>query len=171
MVQFDSFGATGITGLSVGADTFDVTFPQGFYSTVFPDGDVFSFAGALVPAITDALNLAGNPLLSTAAGGLFPFIFAVPYAHVVDSLNILAYSGSCGFSGSIFIGFPCGTPWAPDVDAGGDLVTIILPSSTSTFWANPTLAPVPLPAALPLFGSALAMLGIFGWRRKRRAAA
>ncbi len=30
---------------------------------------------------------------------------------------------------------------------------------------------VPLPAALPLFGSALAMLGIVGWRRKRRAAA
>ncbi len=30
---------------------------------------------------------------------------------------------------------------------------------------------VPLPAALPLFGSALAMLGIVGWRRKRRPAA
>ncbi len=30
---------------------------------------------------------------------------------------------------------------------------------------------VPLPAALPLFGSALALLGIVGWRRKRRAAA
>ncbi len=30
---------------------------------------------------------------------------------------------------------------------------------------------VPLPAALPLFGSALAMLGIVGWRRRRQAGA
>ncbi len=29
------------------------------------------------------------------------------------------------------------------------------------------VSPVPLPAALPLFGSALAMLGIVGWRRRR----
>ncbi len=33
------------------------------------------------------------------------------------------------------------------------------------------ISPVPLPAALPLFGSALALLGMVGWRRKRRAAA
>ncbi len=32
------------------------------------------------------------------------------------------------------------------------------------------VTPVPLPAALPLFGSALAMLGIVGWRRRRQAA-
>ena len=31
------------------------------------------------------------------------------------------------------------------------------------------VAAVPLPAALPLFGSALAMLGIVGWRRRRQA--
>ncbi len=31
--------------------------------------------------------------------------------------------------------------------------------------------PVPLPAALPLFGCALSLLGYFGWRRKRMAAA
>ena len=29
---------------------------------------------------------------------------------------------------------------------------------------------VPLPAALPLFGTGLAMLGFMGWRRKRKAA-
>ncbi len=33
-----------------------------------------------------------------------------------------------------------------------------------------SVAAVPVPAALPLFGSALAMLGFFGWRRKRLAA-
>ena len=30
---------------------------------------------------------------------------------------------------------------------------------------------VPLPAALPLFGTGLAILGFVGWRRKRAAAA
>ncbi len=34
-----------------------------------------------------------------------------------------------------------------------------------------SLAPVPLPAALPLFASGLGILGLFGWRRKRVAAA
>lgn len=33
------------------------------------------------------------------------------------------------------------------------------------------VAPVPLPAAFPLFGFGLAILGFFGWRRKRLAAA
>jgi hypothetical protein len=32
------------------------------------------------------------------------------------------------------------------------------------------IAAVPLPAALPLFGSALAGLGLIGWRRRRLAA-
>jgi hypothetical protein len=31
-------------------------------------------------------------------------------------------------------------------------------------------APVPLPAALPLFAAGLGVLGLLGWRRKRRAA-
>lgn len=32
------------------------------------------------------------------------------------------------------------------------------------------VAPVPVPAALPLMGAGLAALGFFGWRRKRKAA-
>lgn len=33
-----------------------------------------------------------------------------------------------------------------------------------------TVTPVPLPAALPLFGGALAVMGLLGWRRKLTAA-
>ena len=33
------------------------------------------------------------------------------------------------------------------------------------------VAPVPVPAALPLFGTGLAFMGFIGWRRKRKAAA
>ncbi len=32
------------------------------------------------------------------------------------------------------------------------------------------MSPVPIPAALPLFGTGLALIGFFGWRRKRRTA-
>ena len=41
---------------------------------------------------------------------------------------------------------------------------------TDTAPINGTLSAVPLPAALPLFGSALATLGLVGWRRRRRKA-
>lgn len=34
-----------------------------------------------------------------------------------------------------------------------------------------TVAPVPIPAALPLFAAGLGAMGVFGWRRKRKAAA
>jgi len=33
------------------------------------------------------------------------------------------------------------------------------------------LSPVPLPAALPLFGTGLGIMGFIAWRRKRRMAA
>ena len=44
-----------------------------------------------------------------------------------------------------------------------------LPNDTSNVYAYNT-SPVPLPAALPLYGSALAVLALIGWRRKRMAA-
>ncbi len=37
-------------------------------------------------------------------------------------------------------------------------------------FTGPTLSVVPLPAALPLFGSGLAFMGFIGWRRKRMSA-
>lgn len=38
-------------------------------------------------------------------------------------------------------------------------------------FAGVEISAVPIPAALPLFGSALAALGLFGWRRKRSVCA
>ena len=37
--------------------------------------------------------------------------------------------------------------------------------------ATGTLTPTPLPAALPLFATGLAVTGLLGWRKKRKAAA
>ena len=38
-------------------------------------------------------------------------------------------------------------------------------------WTASPTSPTPLPAALPLFATGLGALGLFGWRRKRKAAA
>lgn len=40
-------------------------------------------------------------------------------------------------------------------------------SATFTTYSSSVLAPVPVPAALPLFASVLVGVGFFGWRRKR----
>ena len=65
-----------------------------------------------------------------------------------------------------------------DIMTTAHTVTINFGSSS---WANGEflsfdlvtehVAPVPLPAAFPLFAGGLGLLGLFGWRRKRMAAA
>lgn len=45
-------------------------------------------------------------------------------------------------------------------------------SGTNAFeYANMTVSAVPLPAALPLYGAGLAVLGFLGWRKRRKAVA
>lgn len=43
--------------------------------------------------------------------------------------------------------------------------------ATDGEFATSDVSPVPLPAALPLFGTGLAVMGFIGWRRKRRMTA
>lgn len=58
-----------------------------------------------------------------------------------------------------------------------DILTLLSAAITPTDLSAVTItvdyasvAPIPVPAALPLFGSGLAMLGFAGWRRKRKQA-
>ena len=53
-------------------------------------------------------------------------------------------------------------------------VTVNAPDSfvTNNIFAPPgSVAATPVPAALPLFATGLGALGLFGWRRKKKAAA
>jgi hypothetical protein len=49
----------------------------------------------------------------------------------------------------------------------GDQATSLQPGTFSPDSSSAT----PLPAALPLFASGLGVLGVLGWRRKKKAAA
>jgi hypothetical protein len=53
--------------------------------------------------------------------------------------------------------------------SGGTSGNIDLTSSTDYWYVEPTATPVP--AALPLFGTGLSVMGLLGWRRKRKSAA
>ncbi|MCP4070415.1 MAG: hypothetical protein GY742_01580 [Hyphomicrobiales bacterium] len=44
-------------------------------------------------------------------------------------------------------------------------------SANFTASVSPSVSPVPIPAALPLFGTGLTVMGLIGWRRKRKPAA
>ena len=44
-------------------------------------------------------------------------------------------------------------------------------STISWDWTNTGLSQTPLPATLPLFAGGLSVMGLLGWRRKRKAAA
>src|SRR5262249_18316917 len=53
-------------------------------------------------------------------------------------------------------------------DANGRFVWDVPPPGVNHYIG---LSEVPLPAALPLFATGLGVLGLLGWRRKRKAAA
>ena len=52
-----------------------------------------------------------------------------------------------------------------------DFVYVFFVGSNPNLVFTPVVPQVPLPAALPLFATGLGALGLFGWRRKKKAAA
>lgn len=63
---------------------------------------------------------------------------------------------------AISVGIGSGTP-----DQLGYVDNINFTNGINTYMADFELAPVPLPAALPLYATGLALFGVAGWRRRR----
>lgn len=66
------------------------------------------------------------------------------------------------------------TPGASDVNlmiqAVGNFDSIVFASTGNAFeYANISVTAVPLPAALPLYGAGIAVLGFVGWRKRKKA--
>ena len=89
-----------------------------------------------------------------AAGSPFDTVGAVPtIAGIANGPNFLPGVNTWLFSGPIS---------GPELFGPGDWSYAIAEVSTSA---------TPLPGALPLFATGLGALGLFGWRRKRKALA
>ena len=168
---------TGAIGVNIGGSFFDVEFVDGTCGSVFPDCNDpsdfdFDSGTALVAAqaLLDQVfidgpdgNFDSDPTLTSGC------IFAdwctayVPYEVSSTTLTHAAAfnykPGSDPFfdAASVGGGFPVG------LDLG--------PNGANAVFADFSVSAVPLPAAFPLMGSGLALLGFMGWRRKRSAAA
>jgi len=89
------------------------------------------------------------------------------------------------FSDWVVISDTLGSPplGAPDPSVVGITSLLVVPGEIGVNWQHvvvegevtlgggTNLQATPLPAALPLFASGLGALGLFGWRRKRKASA
>lgn len=114
--------------------------------------------------------LAGNPQADPPVPGL----------KTLDAFADAALAGSFSFMNDSTTTV-ANMGWALEsfIFAGtGALVELKFQSTTASSFGPAldnisitSISAVPIPAALPLFGGALGLMGLFGWRRKRMAAA
>ena len=182
VINSDGTGVTSIDGLMVGAVTYDISFAFGTYDSLFGT-DLFPFPESVL--ISFEINSLFNSLITTAlisaSGSVSPQErYFIP--RVTGGTTVSGDGGSClddSFAPPVGCISTGGGDWrvAPIAFLNFSKVADLswaIPLSVSNgdlppLSDNGQVSPVPLPAALPLFGSALAMLGIVGWRRRRQA--
>lgn len=124
----------------------------------------------------------GNHFVGISGGNSLTFSFAGPATYfgllwgTVDDYNsITFYDGATvvgSFTGSDLLNPPDATSaiYANFFANGGTFTSVTLTSSADSFeFDNVRVAATPLPAALGLFGSAIAAMGALGIRRRRSA--
>jgi hypothetical protein len=144
-IHYDGALVTAIEALDVGGTLYNVDFEAISYTT-FP-GDIFFWAGDLGGASDAAVAI--NALLNTNV--------PVPNGSINNigvSFYLIAWSGGFAVEGA-----NSGPPPPADFFV---FSTVTEPDPLAlTAWS---LTPVPVPAAVWLFGSAL---GLFGWMRRK----
>jgi hypothetical protein len=92
--------------------------------------------------------------------------------------SLVGSTGSTQFGTMVFIdgvyyaGTATGSPYkVVTFDPNTAAVLTSQDSNSDIFWGLAPVANTPLPAALPLFATGLGVLGLLGWRRKRKQAA
>jgi hypothetical protein len=121
---------------------------------------VGAFPSVVLTQLDSVDTIIGGPLTATASELEFPTTRGV---HSLDFNDFPAHSF---FDIFVDIDIPIlgsvgGSTW----DAHNHL------AGAPNRSVNPLIAQTPLPAALPLFATALGAMGLLGWRRKRRAIA
>ena len=93
----------------------------------------------------------------TDAPGRLVSVFAESGSQGIASVDILFVDDSLFVIAAVVDGF----------NSGREFFTIVLNTTHDPVPVPPAL--IPLPAALPLYGTGLAVMGFIGWRRKRQA--
>jgi len=140
----DGFRGSADSGLFLGIG--------GYISTNTPPASIGLFLGNFPSNLVDfgeTCDSNGENCISNAAIGTSPKFFGV-----IDALGFNKFEFR-ELEGKLEIG-------------GGDIKFI---SADDFSFAQSSIPSVPLPAALPLFGTGLALMGFIGWRRKRKLAA
>jgi len=135
-------------------------------------GSLSASANALPPNLGGAnpgdVGLTGSIDGLTAIPPIFPFL-----------VQVRNTPGPLADQGPITLFIPSGQQLDIPLAVSATLVesaaipgTLVAGSSTLVLSVPPglSLEPVPLPAALPLFGAGLGALGLLGWRRRRKPA-
>ena len=156
---------SGIIGLAVDRVSYDVTFMFGSYEEVY-------VAPGTTPTFLDNqpnAELAANLIIELFNAEEVPSTvdtdadivtgevshFFIPYHTFSSSISVVAATNTA----------PAGTAAAWNMDRS------VADTTTNTMFAVFTPTAVPVPTALPLFASGLGVIGLLGWRRKRKKAA
>jgi hypothetical protein len=152
------FDATGIDGLVVGTVTYNVAFKNGAYSSIYAatpptfigdESGAQAAAAALASALSDLQVRYLTGLVQTGAQNAL-----VPSSPLEASGAQCTSQSNCGMN-----------IWSAVASLSFDPSTTYGDADFTVFLATP------VPAALPLFATGLAGLGLLGWRRKRKAQA
>jgi hypothetical protein len=168
--------------------SFDVTFGASDFSSVFSSGVpvpapfVLGHFGVTFDPTADVAN-SSNATLDFIDPIALAFPLAFDYTLSNDTLMVGgSNSGASGVAGGTndfmlsILNFTSGSPVLAFLYYGqASILTDIYGSTTGLVHvkqvASPPVATTPIPAALPLFISALGGMGYLGWRRRKSAAA
>jgi hypothetical protein len=128
----------------------------------------------------------GNQYTAVLRGGSATYNFANPETMLQlfwgspDAFNTITFfnglNGTGGaiasFTGSALVPFGATLSTGHDLvsflDNGGTFQSITIASSDFAFEFSNLAASTPLPAALPLYAAGIGVMGLLGWRRKRK---
>ncbi len=167
-LDFSGFasGDTGLSILDVGDAT--VSVPGGTVFIYHPgEFGAFSTSGGLC-ALTESGNCETDWTL-TFDYAVTNLTFEAAFFHRGDSVEVEYYNGAT-LLGSSFVT----AAGVTDLSGVGMITSLFFNDSSKGAgfgFGDFAFAAIPLPAAFPLFATALAGMGLLGWRRKRKALA
>ncbi len=126
--------------------------------------DLFVTLDESIPSLGQMTILTHDDNQGANGGGTFVSFFDV-------FVEITLIGTSTGFPLVLLSMDPYGAPATPNGWIHRTNGDFFAPDGVEHTGPHPSTSAIPLPAALPLYGTGLAVMGFLGWRRKRQQAA